>query len=271
MTIPFPKEHGAYGQIAFPLIAAFAVAGMSTAGALFAAAVVAVFLAHEPALIVLGQRGPRAKREQWRSAVTWLACLLLLAGAAVVGTILTVAPAAGWALLVPLLPAMALAGATLRGAEKSLMGETATSLAASGAAVPIVLAGGAPPVTAAAVAIPFALLFVSSTLAVRAGILSVRGGGNPRAASTTRLLALCVVCGAGSGLAFAAMAGYLPWRIFAATAPGLVTATVIAVWRPSPARLRALGWTLVAVSTLTAFIVVATNRSWPRLMQTLLQ
>ena len=156
-------------------------------------------LAREPTLVVLGQRGPRAKREQWRSAVTWLACLLLLAGAAVVGTILTVSPAAGWALLVPLLPAMALAGATLRGAEKSLTGETATSLAASGAAVPIVLAGGAPPVTAAAVAIPFALLFVSSTLAVRAGILGVRGGGNPRAASTTRLLALwsCVAPAAG--------------------------------------------------------------------------
>src|SRR6185295_18197233 len=51
--------------------------------------------------------------------------------------------------------------------------------------------------------------------------------------------------------------------ILVATAPGLMTAMIIAVWSPSPARLRALGWTLVAVSTMTTILVVATNRLRP--------
>lgn len=49
-----PKKHGAYGQITFPLIAAFAVAGVSVGGLLMAAAVIAGFVAHEPASILLG-------------------------------------------------------------------------------------------------------------------------------------------------------------------------------------------------------------------------
>ena len=68
----WPKEHGAYGQITFPLIAAFAVAGVSVGGLLIATATIAGFLAHEPALVVLGLRGSRAKRELWGQAVLWL-------------------------------------------------------------------------------------------------------------------------------------------------------------------------------------------------------
>lgn len=62
----WPKEHGAYGQAAFPLLAAFGVAGPSPAGVLLAVAVAAGFLAHEPAVILLGRRGPRARREMSR-------------------------------------------------------------------------------------------------------------------------------------------------------------------------------------------------------------
>jgi len=36
-----PKEHGAYGQIAFPIVTAFLVAGVSTSGLLMATAVIA--------------------------------------------------------------------------------------------------------------------------------------------------------------------------------------------------------------------------------------
>jgi uncharacterized membrane protein YdjX (TVP38/TMEM64 family) len=44
----WPKEHGAYGQLAFPLVTAFAVAGIPPAAALTALAAVAAFVAHEP-------------------------------------------------------------------------------------------------------------------------------------------------------------------------------------------------------------------------------
>ena len=80
-----PKEHGAYGQISFPLVAAFAVGGVSAGGLLIASALIAGFLAHEPALVMLGLRGPRAKRELWNRAAVWLVCSLLIGGAAAIG------------------------------------------------------------------------------------------------------------------------------------------------------------------------------------------
>ena len=77
-----PKEHGAYGQVTFPLVTAFGVAGASTAGVLLSIAVIAGFLAHEPAAIVLGQGGSRAQRELDASARTWLACCFAIGMAA---------------------------------------------------------------------------------------------------------------------------------------------------------------------------------------------
>jgi Cu/Ag efflux pump CusA len=49
VKVLLPKEHGAYGQIAFPLATAFAVAGVSAAGLFLCITAVAGFLAHEPA------------------------------------------------------------------------------------------------------------------------------------------------------------------------------------------------------------------------------
>jgi hypothetical protein len=254
-----PREHGAYGQIAFPLIAAFAVAGASGAGLLFAGAVVAGFLAHEPALVMLGQRGPRAKRELWHSARRRLGWCVLLGAAAGLGALLTIEPSVRWSIAVPLLPAVLLAVAAARGEEKSWYGETAAALAFSGAAVPVSMAGGVSPSRAAAVAIPFALLFVSSTLAVRVVILRVRRGGDPRATAVTRRAAVSLAAGGSAALGLVSAAGLLPASVMASAAPGLLTAAVIAVYPPAPSRLRTLGWTLVAISVLTTAIVVATT------------
>jgi YwiC-like protein len=255
----FPKEHGAYGQISFPLIAAFGVAGVSAGGLLLAAVVIAGFLAHEPALVVLGLRGPRAKRELWRPAAGWLVLCVLGGAAAACGAWLLVDEAARWSLAAPLVPALVLAMAMARGREKSWYGETAAALAFSAAAVPISIAGGVSPATAAAVAIPFALLFVSSTLAVRVVILRVRGGGDPRAAAITRGAALTLAIGGGILLWLTSANGFVATSASAAAAPGLLVAAVIALRPPAPAQLRTLGWTLVAVSVLTTAIVVTTT------------
>jgi hypothetical protein len=53
------------------------------------------------------------------------------------------------------------------------------------------------------------------------------------------------------------LVGWLPSSILIASAPGLITATIVAGRPPAPTRLRTLGWTLVAISTLTSVIVVA--------------
>jgi hypothetical protein len=253
-----PKEHGAYGQVVLPLVAAFGVAGVSAAGVLFSAAVVAGFLAHEPALVLLGQRGSRAKRERRDSALRWLAGTLLVGMAAAAGAVAITSPAARWSVLVPAVPALLLAIATVRGREKSWYGEVAASLAFAGTAIPISMAGGAAIGTALAVSIPFVLLFVASTLAVRVVILQVRRGGDPRAAAFTRRAAFVVAgCGAAA-LTWAALGSVLPSSVLAAATPGLATAAAVAARPPSPARLRTVGLTHVAVSIATAAIVIIT-------------
>ena len=72
MTLFLPREHGAYGQLVFPLVTAFGVAGLSSGGLLLATAVIAAFLAHEPAAVRFGQRGVRASREDGAGAARWL-------------------------------------------------------------------------------------------------------------------------------------------------------------------------------------------------------
>ena len=253
-----PHEHGAYGQISFPLVTAFAVAGVSTAGLLFTAAVVGGFLAHEPAAVLLGLRGVRARRELCGAARRWLACCLTVSAAAGAGALVTIDPAARWSLAVPLVPTLLLALATVRGKEKSVQGELLAALAFSGAAMPVCMAGGASPAAAAAVAIPFALLFTASTLAVRVTILKVRGGGDPRAAYVTRQAAFSLVGGAIVVLAVAIARNHLSPSVLAAAVPGLLTAAIVAAHPPSPTRLRTLGWALIGVSVVTAAIVVAT-------------
>ena len=64
-----PKEHGAYAEIGFPLLTVLLLGVPSSAALLLSIAVVCVFLLHEPALVLLGHRGARIKREAGGSAV----------------------------------------------------------------------------------------------------------------------------------------------------------------------------------------------------------
>lgn len=251
-----PKEHGAYGQIAFPLLVAFCVGGLSIAGLLFASAVIAAFLAHEPAAVLLGQRGARARRELRQPAIGRLRWSVATGAAAGLGALLLLDSAARWSLVVPGVPALFLSWAMFRGQEKSWYGELAAALAFAGAAVPVAIAAGAPVRTAAAVAIPFALLFAASTLAVRVVILRVRRGGDVRAVTITRRAALLLAAGSTAAITTLTTAGILAASVLVSALPGALVATVIALRPPAPAHLRVLGWTIVGVSVLTAAIVV---------------
>lgn len=253
-----PREHGAYGQLAFPLLTALAVAGASTAGMLLSAAVVAGFLAHEPAAIALGLRGARAKRELGRPAIRWLYRCAAFAAAAGLAAAIVIHPAARWSLAVPAVPALLLLVAMINGREKSWYGETAAALAFAGVAVPLTLAAGASTAVAWTVAIPFALLFTTTTLAVRAVILRVRGGGDPAAAAAARRATLTTSLGALGLIAALTTVEWVAPPLLIAAAPGLLTAALVAARPPGAARLRSLGWSLVAVSTLTALLVVST-------------
>src|SRR5262245_48096696 len=118
-----PKEHGAYGQVAFPLVTELGAAGPPTAALLRPAGVIPGFLAHEPAAIVLGQRGTRIKRELGPSARKWLFSWLVIAIATGLAAVVRLDPFARWSLAVPGIPAVLLIAAMITGRDKSWYGE----------------------------------------------------------------------------------------------------------------------------------------------------
>jgi hypothetical protein len=255
-----PREHGAYGQLAFPLLTAFAVSGITGASLLTALAAIAVFLAHEPLLVLLGNRGVRAHHTGRHRAGLWLIATLVLATAAGIIAIDQAAASVRWTFAIPLLPGVALLVAAIRNREKTWAGETSAAVAFASVAVPMCAAAGAQPQVGAAVAVPFALLFIASTLAVRAIILRTRGGGDPVAARHTRNATL-VVAGIGALMTMsAANAGAVTWGGFTAVVPGLLFATAIALFPPRATRLRTVGWTLVGLSLLTSAILIVSVR-----------
>jgi hypothetical protein len=251
----FPREHGAYGQLAFPMLTSFFVAGVSAAALLIAVSVVASFLAHEPLLVLLGHRGARARRDRHRQAVAALAAEGTVAGLA--GLLaLALAPAlVRWSLIVPIGAAALLVIAIAIEHEKRALGEVAVALTFSSVAVPLCLAAGAPLRPALSVAFAFAAIFVTATLAVRAVILRVRGGGNPRAERLTRVAVWIVSIAWLVGMAWTSARGLTSWTTIAAAAPGLMSALWLSVQPPSPASLRTVGWTLVATSAAAAVIL----------------
>ena len=73
----------------------------------------------------------------------------------------------------------------------------------------------------------------------------------------TRRAVFALVACAGGALVVATISRWLPVGVLVAAAPGLMMGTAIAARPPAPSRLRTIGWTLVAVSFLTAFTIIA--------------
>jgi hypothetical protein len=78
------------------------------------------------------------------------------------------------------------------------------------------------------------------------------------AAAATRRATLTISLGALAVIAAMTAANRLAPPLLISAAPGLFTAAVVAARPPGARRLRSLGWSLVAVSTLTAVLVVMT-------------
>jgi hypothetical protein len=251
-----PREHGAYGQLALPILTALGAAGVTVAALLLVACAVAAFVAHEPASVLLGLRGPRMRRELRTVARRRLAGSAGIAAASGAITVLSMEAGTSWSLAVPALPALVFGILTMRGREKSWPGEVAAAAAFAALAMPVSMAAGAAPRSALAITLPFAVLFVAGTLAVRTVVLRVRGGGDVQAASRMRRGAAGVAVAGMAGLAWLAARDVMPPAAPLAAAPGLTLALAIAARPPHPSRLRALGWTLVAACGFAAAVLV---------------
>lgn len=247
-----PREHGAYGQLLFPLLSALLIGRPAPGAYLLGAAAVAAFLAHESLLVVLGQRGARAAREQGADARRSLA---LIGGfCAVTGTVsLFVLPRPALILLfLPVLLALLMGAAVMLHRERSTLGEILAAVALSSLSLPVALAGNATRTDALTLFVVFSAVFVTATLAVRAMIGRVtKVGGPPPLLSGALTLAVVI------GLAVAAftrtLASVAPYAVLpvCAVALGLTTSP------PNPRHLRTIGWTLVGATLLTAVMLVS--------------
>lgn len=253
---PLPREHGAYAQLAAPLVTTLVVAGVSASSLALAAAGVVAFLAHESLLVVLGVRGPRAKREAGGRVTAWLVALITSAAACAVAA-LAWGPAglARW-LLWPLVPATVVLAAATRGLEKRWPVEVLVALTFAGVALPLGHAAGADARRVWAVAAPFAVVFVASTIAVRGVLLHGRPTASPAAAMAARLGAVAIATAGVGLLALAASRDRLPWPSPLAAAPGALAAIALALRPPSLRHLHAVGWTLGAVTIAAALVLM---------------
>ena len=247
-----PREHGAYGQLLFPLVCALLV-GRPRAGAyLLAAAALAAFLAHESLLVVLGRRGSRAAREQGHDARRALALLggfCVVTGAAAL-TVLS--RAALWSLLLPLGLASLVTLALFTGRERSTAGEVAAAAALASVCVPIALAGDVTRPAALTLFLVFAAAFVSATVAVRTLIGRVTRVGGPSPWLAALLPPVIIIT-----TALLARAGWLAPVAPYAGLPVSIVALGLIVRPPLPRHLRVVGWTLVGATALTAALLVA--------------
>jgi hypothetical protein len=237
-----PREHGAYAELALPIAAALGASRPTLASACMAVAACAAFVAHEPALVLLGHRGRRAQREATPEARRWLAGAL--AAAALLGaTALTRCPdARAWALL-PLALTIATAALVTAKRERTLAGELVVCATLASAAVPTALAQGIGWREALASWGAFCAAFGVSTVEVRA--LAQRDVRR-RTRAVAWLAAIAIL---------GALAAVRP-LLALASLPVLVVVLVVLLPARSAAALRRLGWTL-ATSSLAMSVAVA--------------
>lgn len=242
-----PREHGAWGQLAFPLATGLALARPGAAAVFLCSAVFVAFLGHEPLLVVLGQRGLRARDahgDRARHALAAAALGAALLGAA--GLWLAGAAAALAALPAAVLGAGAVGAAVVR-RERTTAGELVVAGALAACAAPIALAAGATPVAAGSASAAWLAAFAAATLPVRAVLLRVRTKGEV----DHRPLAALAILGIEGAAVFAASHGLIAWPGALAPLPVLGVALAVAAVPLRPQRLSAVGWSIVGASVLT--------------------
>jgi hypothetical protein len=246
-----PHEHGAWGQLAMPLLTALAIGRPTAAALLLAGGVVLAFVAHEPLLVLLGQRGRRVADEEGARAWRWLAGTGGLAAALGLGGVALAPSSARAALALPAALAVLVALLVWRRLEKTALGEIAVAAALASAGWAVALAAGAAPVVALTAALAWILSFGAATLAVHVILARARSKGarDPGARHAAFAAAIAVA-------AFALSAAGLPAALAWGTLPTAAFSVAVCLARFSPKRLRELGWAMVGSSAVTLVILV---------------
>jgi hypothetical protein len=250
----WPREHGAYAQLAFPLITALAHGRWTFSSIALAIGAIAVFLAHEPALILLGHRGPRVKAALQGPAIKRLGLLCLVALLAGVSGLATAPVSLTLPIVVALVLGVATGALVVRKEEKTLPGECIAATTMSFAVFPVAVAGLVPMLEAAALSAVWALVFVMSTCAVQVVIGSTKRKRLGSLAGRSAIFLLAVVVPAAAFSLF--QAGRLPGGLVLALVPVSLLSAVLSVRPPHARWLRQIGWGIVATCTTSLVILV---------------
>lgn len=255
-----PREHGAYAELLFPIVTVFLGGAPTTATWLLAVGAIAAFLANEPLLILVGQRGTRIKREDGDRARRALLIFVMFALAAGVSGLLLAPRAAQISVALPLLLGGTLILLAIQGLERSMFGEGLAAAALSSTAVPLGLSAGLDLVAALAVALIWSITALLGTAVVRLTVARTKAKTDHEL-RRVRLerAALILVCLAVIAIGIAAPLGSTVglWVLAAAIPVALVVLTMAAL-QPTARRLRLMGWSLVAANLLSLIAVVTT-------------
>ncbi len=257
--IPLPKEHGAYGQLLFPIATALVIGDHSGAPFAIAAACAAAFVGHEAVLTLLGQRGGRVARERQRDAIFSLACCAALATSLGAWAIVQMAPEVRFWAALPIALAMALAPFIWFRREHSTIGEIVAAVALSSCGVPTARAGGVDVARALTCWLVFAVSFTVATLAVRSTIARIK---NPPLAGSVFSRIDVPVWLAPATIALSlvsAWRGWIPPAAPLALLPACGLALGLSLFPPHPRHLRMIGWSLVTATGVAAIVLVVAH------------
>lgn len=250
MTVSLmPREHGAYAQLALPMVTALASRWPSLAALSMSAAAIAVFLSHEPIGILFGMRGTRALREERDRCVRRLVVMAIVAIMGGIGGLFMAPPIARIAAVVPLGLALPVTLLLARKLERSLGGELLAVAMLSTVSLPIALASGVTLKGALTATTVWIAVFGAATLLARALIRKTDAlprwalamiGASPVVAAVT-----CVAI------------GFVPLGVVFALVPTCVLCVALALSPPPPKRIRMVGWSLAASSLVTCGVLAS--------------
>lgn len=255
-----PREHGAYAELLFPIVSVFLGGAPTTSTWLLAVAAIGCFLANEPLLVVVGQRGSRMQREAGPRAKRALVVFTLLALATGLGGMILASRPTRLGLILPLLLGAMLVMLAIQGLERSIFGEVLAATALSSIAVPLGYSAGLGGTAPFAIALIWAATALLGTSIVRLTVARAKAKTEPerRRVRFKRVALIAVsilVIAIGIAAPFGSRAGL--W-ILSAAVPMALVVLVVAALQPTARRLRLIGWSLVAANLVSLIAVVTT-------------
>ncbi|MBI1313039.1 hypothetical protein GC176_17250 [bacterium] len=242
-----PKEHGAYAILGVPLVTALIITGFHSTGVLIAVAAAAGFFAHEPLMILIGQRGRRARSDTPQATRILLTRLMIALACGVLAFGQGSAAVRYWlaaSLIVAAIEFVLLTVGRSRALITQLVGIAGLTLPAAA-----VVAVGNSQTTALQFWLIWVIGRMATTTAVRAAVAHHRQSTARRALWGCDSLLALTFAAAGSGLTFGSPA----WLV---GLPLLIAAAALRLATPHPKHLKRVGWGLLTVNVAAGLLMV---------------